>query len=714
MTSVIDRFFGDDNAISPDALPPAFREALEPWVARFEQRDGSAFLPRSHDGALRWYGLTPGGNARRELEGLLVQWLGASFTDIESNRGVLDPSDPFDAWLEQELPGRVVRFEVLPRGDSTHRETVRARLTDLVALIDSRPDRPEVSSYRLRALIEDMHKAAGRGSREAASAVLGVIRERRLVDEANLLFLRVEMLHRLHAWDDLLAPTLLDRLHRMRVPPGVVRAVDDAVYHRDLEAHDSAGDVEVLLRMRDRIPPELAGIAVQGSAPVSRADLVVQALVLGDHALTVERLLASTDDAIVIEILGHGAAAGGAGTVTAPETAPDVAALYAAAGQRDHLGVLGIAERLTGALDPFAAQAVLQAAHTLGDKEAAAKAIEVTSRDLGPLSDVEWIHGSILSILNDLQVRATGGAPTSWAAWLRLAVDGDERAQTYEPSGDWAPAEPAQVLDDVPGVEPGLLASVVGQLRSAHRDLLSVEQRAELGLTCLLALSISESRREPDRLAASEMLEDVLDGDGVVPLEDVVDVLEGLIRAHMGPSAVEWAVDVLGEVVEVTVGDDRGLAARLATTVIDELRSCWSSVNRGLYEALLDSAQACGTDIPDDLKHSEAAEDPQPYAHLRGKRILLYSLRERPARRVAAVLRRLGGGTQVHLSHDHVGSPQLGTWAKSADTVLLVTAAAKHAATEFIEEEVSVDTQVLYVNAIGTASILAKAAEARL
>lgn len=711
--SVIDRFFGDGNAISPDMLQPEFREALEPWVVRFERRDGCAFLPRSHDGALRWYGLTPGGKARREMEGLLIQWLGASFTDIESNRGVLDPSDPFDSWLEQDLPGRVVRFEVLPRGDSVHRETVRARLTDLVALIDGRPERPEVSSYRLRALIEDMHKAAGRGSREAASAVLDVIREGRLVDEANLLFLRVEVLHRLRAWDDLLAPSLLNRLHRMRVPPGVVRAVADAVYHRDLEAHDAAGDIEALLRMRDRIPPELAGIAVQGPAPRVRPDLIVQALVLGDHPLTVERLLASTDDALVIEILGHGEAAGGSGFTNAPaETAPDVGALFGAAGQRDHVGVLDIAERLSGTLDPFAAQTVLQAAHTLGDKDAATRAIEITSRNLGPLGDVQWTHASIHTILEDLKARATGGAPTSWTAWLRLAVDGDDRAETYEPSGSWSPAEPAQVLDVVAGIDPALLASVVGQLRSAHRELLTVEQRSELGMTCLLALSISESRREPDRLAASEMLEDVLDGDGVVPFEDVIDVLEGLVHAHMGPSAVEWTIDVLGEVVEVAVGDNRALAARLVTAVIDELRTCWSSVNRGLYEALLDSAQACGTDIPADLKHSEAAGDPPPYAHLRGKRILLYSLRERPARRAAAVLQRLGGGTEVYLSHDKVGSTQLSGLASSVDLALLVTAAAKHPATEFIEAEAGAGTTVRHVHAVGTASILAAASGA--
>ncbi|AXV05047.1 tgtA5 cluster protein 3 [Euzebya pacifica] len=711
MTSVIEQFFGDGNAISPASLPTEFRAALDPWVARFESREGSAFLPRAHDGTLRWYGLTPGGNARREMEGLLIQWLGASFTDMEANRGVLDPDDPFDAWLEDELPGRVVRFEVLPRGDSTHRETVRSRLSSLVDLVDGRPDRPAFSSFRLRALIEDMHKAAGRGQRDAAAAVLGVIRDRRLVDEANLLFLRVEMLHRLHAWDELLAPTMLDRLERMRVPPGVVRAIDDAVYQRDLAEHDEAGDVDALMRLRDQIPPEVPGIAIQGGAPAGRADLIVQALLLGDRPLTVERLLNSTDDAIVIEILGHGDAAGGAGSASAPEapTVPDLGQLYSAAGQHDHAGVLTIAERLPGPIDPFAAQTVLQAAHTLGDKGAATRALAVTSRDLGPLGNVQWTHVSIASIVEDLQARATGGAPTSWAAWLRLAADGDERAQTYEPSGDWAAADPEQVLEIVPGIEPGLLASVVGQLRSAHRDLLTGEQRADLGLTCLLALSISESRREPDRLAASEMLEDVLDGGGVVPLEDVVDVLEDLVHAHMGPSSAEWAIDVLGEVVEVAVGDDRALAARLTTRIVDELRTCWSSVNRGLYEALLDSATACGTDIPADLKHSAAAEEPLPYEHLRGKRILIYSLMERPARRAAAILRALGGGTQVHVANDHGGSDRLGSIAQNVDIAAIVTVAAKHAATDFIRAQ-RAPFPCLDINALGTTAILRRLA----
>ncbi len=92
---------------------------------------------------------------------------------------------------------------------------------------------------------------------------------------------------------------------------------------------------------------------------------------------------------------------------------------------------------------------------------------------------------------------------------------------------------------------------------------------------------------------------------------------------------------------------------------------------------------------------------------LSGKRLALYSLKESAVNRAAALLKDLVGELKVDVFLDYVGgSPALKTAAQQADIFVIATAAAKHAATMFIESKRPKDSVTLYAQGQGTSSIL--------
>ena len=103
------------------------------------------------------------------------------------------------------------------------------------------------------------------------------------------------------------------------------------------------------------------------------------------------------------------------------------------------------------------------------------------------------------------------------------------------------------------------------------------------------------------------------------------------------------------------------------------------------------------------LKQDE--DESQPYAYLTGKSVGIYSLMESSAIRAAQVLRSLVPGIEVRLFSDKVGSTSLSQASSAVDIFVIVTAAAKHAASEFIESRRG-NGELVRVNAKGTSAIL--------
>lgn len=102
----------------------------------------------------------------------------------------------------------------------------------------------------------------------------------------------------------------------------------------------------------------------------------------------------------------------------------------------------------------------------------------------------------------------------------------------------------------------------------------------------------------------------------------------------------------------------------------------------------------------------ESDQEAQKFSYLAGKSVAIYSLMESAAGRAAQVLRSLVPSIDVKLFSDKTGGAAPLTQASSSvDIFVIVTAAAKHAATEFIEAKRG-SREIVRVNAKGTSAIL--------
>lgn len=100
------------------------------------------------------------------------------------------------------------------------------------------------------------------------------------------------------------------------------------------------------------------------------------------------------------------------------------------------------------------------------------------------------------------------------------------------------------------------------------------------------------------------------------------------------------------------------------------------------------------------------------FQKLKGKSVLIYTLTETVAIRVKNILEATCQQVTVHLSHHKGGDERLLQWVRNSDLVVMVTASAKHAATNFIEANRPSHLQpILLVNTKGSASMLREIGE---
>jgi hypothetical protein len=103
----------------------------------------------------------------------------------------------------------------------------------------------------------------------------------------------------------------------------------------------------------------------------------------------------------------------------------------------------------------------------------------------------------------------------------------------------------------------------------------------------------------------------------------------------------------------------------------------------------------------------QVADGESEWATLRGLRVAFYSLQESALRRAVTVLTALCPGVRADTHQDHVGSQALKAASHGADVFVIATAAAKHAATTFIEANRPKHLTTLYARGQGSSSLLA-------
>ncbi|MFW0793297.1 protein DpdD [Gordonia sp. CPCC 205515] len=726
MNQLIEDFFGARNELARASLSTEEQAQLNNWIRALLTGTQTAFLPRSWQGRLFWYVFTPRDRRANEILELLGAWIGPTYSDVSRTRGRLDLTDPFDTRIDSASEFAVHRFEVLPRSGSPTtkdaRTFVRQALVRLTELLDHRPESEFRFARTTADILDDLGHALSTRDRAAAEIALNELSTNGDLDATNMSFVRIRALAALGDWQEILADRAINDVLRMNRPPGVTRSIRRAVYHTYLAALDrNERDIE-LLSATEVLPNPYRSIA-KGPTPRYRDELVLQVLLAlrsdAPNATTaIERLIMGADEIEVglesrLRRLVAASTADSQTSAAQVDPASMAVELYDAGDARGALQAVLILPLTTKT-----GRIAVSAAADLEDEQLARTALDYVNRD----PEVRARLASIKSIqrnLDALDELGDTGAPHDWASWFDMVAQGTDLATVSAHTPDdferWAPLDLADLsarLDTLNDDALMILGEASGQFLAAHREVLEVSGATggNVGRRLIEALAVGSKCSSGIQTQALNLVE-LAFAASHTPSEyrELIENIGEIRRTNAAPSTTEWQVDLLQLVTSYPHPDQNSSALiQFIVSCLNDLTKYRLSLSFTSITAVKMVADEAGIALPPEFFADSANEEEDElnaYSYLTGKRVALYSLMGSAIRRAASVLRQLVPGIDVRLYSDSVGSPSLAKASENVDIFVIVTAAAKHAATEFIEANRG-KGPIVRVNSKGTSAIL--------
>lgn len=725
MNDVLEDFFGSGNDIKPAAVDHTLQALLDSWLATITA-GGIGFLPRSWQSRTFWYAFAPSTRHRRELLSLLDAWVGPTYSDLAVRRGDLESTDPFDAALATSgVPP--IRFEVLPRtppASTKAKETVRNALTTLTRLANGRPPSQFDAPRTTVEILDDLGHAIAARDAALAGACMVELEHAADLDESNLAFLRIRVHAGTRNWAAIFADPALEHVLAMRRPLAVTRAIQLAVYSEYLREFDLPGSEPDLKLESERLAPGLRDIYT-GAPPRSRPEAVVE---------LVCRMLAtsSPDDSAIRELLETASRLQGGLDLHLRRI---VEAFYPGGGKEE-----------PGAPTPSAAQPVSTQIAELMFQGQFAACIELgltsepsveTGRALvysaRQLSSADWAarvmgylsaHGLRTQVAAtspvfeaDLQwlTSVTSDAPASgWRDWFDMLSrpDSSRPQLAADALQIWEPlplGEFVSLLETASDDTLGRLGENGGQFLAAHSELLDSSEASAVTLRLVAAIALGGKASTGIRTQALALAESFATaGPNRPAFEEFLEWASFILEANAAATTVSWVCDVLGTLTSIPVPGGGAAALNFYYRATDCLRAFRSALDAADMEALRIVGAELKTVIPWDSVPAES-DDPvdaaASYRYLDGKMVVLHSLTESAITRASQILRALLPNLDVRTNSEHDGSPQLSQLSRNADVFVIVTASAKHAATNFIAAERGAKP-IIKVNSRGSSAIL--------
>lgn len=731
-----EEFFGPGNrlrwsAIQAGTLPADANARLGPFIEDLKRKPDVLVLPRvrEDDASVEWYVLCSSLRFARAARSELRAFLGPTYSAIWDH-ATFDASDAVDA-AALARGGTAVFKLSMPDPSLVAEARVRLRL-----MMNLRKERPLRFSRRTRAtgrILRDFEYALLARDDTGAFACIEELRSSGRLGATNALFMRVRVLAALEQWSALVAMPEFSSLLALARPRRVTEALVRAVYDVHLRPADAQSDPAAVVRVfRDEVLPKyrdlfrtragLAGYEVDfgfmlASLAVDppdrrRAEAIAAEYAEGPRAAFFRALLGSTPAVITIaadplrEALDAFARAEVDRSfelaLALPSSFQRAVLLLRSAAEMGALSAANAALRAIDELEPPDRQRVEHTAGLarlyvdLAELATRPQAVAAAAGDIAaPSSWVDWV------------TRLSGA--TRWKAAVQVAEIGSREWSLEDLAGD--PSAVTAVAD-------ALLEERPDWARSALRDAFPFLVEFLLARTpdprtmrlvesLFLAIAVDDQVSVPQVRVLIRVAEARI-ALGVAPDEyaEVVTQLQQAIEAIASPVAASEALGALDMLVGSPCADV-GVRQGFVTYVVGFFKRWYRRIDASQWALL--SLLASEVDVPVTTSAPEEAspESPSIWERLAKKRVALYSLRESVLRRVSEVLQVLCPTTEVHTFADHVGgSNALRAAAATADVFVVATAAAKHAATIFIEANRPTNRPTLYARGQGSASML--------
>ena len=728
-----EQFFGPGNRLSWDTiaggrLPPDTQRRLGPFLEDFRRNLPYSVLPRVlPDGRVRWYVLCSSPRAARIARDELRAFLGQSYSDFEGRPPILDRSDPIDTAVIAQYGSNVFKIEI-PNRDLI--ELARERLRLLIQLRQERPSRTSSVPRAVGRILRDFEYALLARDLATAGELINELRSAGHLDAINLLYLEVRRLGAGEAWSQMLALAGLDSLLRTRRPRRVTEAIISAVYHVHLVNYVAAAEAEAAVtQFRAEVAPRFSSLygtqdGLNGFE-VAASFLVAAIAAEPQRVLLAESLLATRPlgpveqrffDAIAFLLRAPRA-----------QSAADLdrAAVAFSIGEIDSAFQLAREQPSS----PRRAALLLRCAREIETLEATRIALQA----LGELSDAERTALSRSVVLRvtieelqrvELPTDRSQSLPRDWVEWLQklemehpwnAAVSVAERgAREWSRDELCADASRIQLCSDLLLSEHQSWAEIALRNSAPYliESLLDDEPKTVLApvyesLFLILALDSDPSVaqvRQLARLAGARLAIGLSTAEYSAMLRQLAEVFFSIGT----PSVIETALDSFENTI-INACPDPAERLIFASRVGELIQTWFSRVDEAdllLFNSLASDIQAPAVATPQNRVGEDSSVAPNlGWGWLSGKRIAIYSLQEAAARRAAAIIQNLAS-VAVETFSDHVGgSPALRQASARSDVFILVTAAAKHSATGYIEANRPKSAPILYAHGKGCSSI---------
>jgi len=721
------KFFGEGNTL--DLTQDRVARHLQPWTARVLERKSPLLLPRvEKDGSLTWYALASSAQGARELREELMAAVGTSYSDFRGVGARLSGADPVEAAVLSFSGPFAFRLPVV---NPEMKDACRRALARMLKLHDSRPRRQGHQARIPGLILRDLELALRQQDREAADSSLDELRAGGHVDGLNLRFLQVRCHEAFGEWSSIEEEVEEGTLLAVRRPARVTQALLRAVYQLELadfedqlRASDALAHFEAAVQTR--IQPLMETRAGMPAPDVAKL-FMLKAAASGDPQLRdslLEGAVVAGVDKVYLRALAE----------LVPDRAPTAPSSEDEATEAFLLGDKDLAFELLveGGGGNRRMAMLLQCALEIGSFRAAELAlaeVEKLGQDERTALDA---HTWLSAHLHELEERYTApaiGVPSDWLDWVGLAASGaldDNKALELARQGaaEWSLHE----LESRPGDVTKLAAAVLDiegpgkrQLRLALPHLQEfLLSRDEVGpslkpiLRSLLELYALDDAQSPSTWrAASEILAALVR----CSLTDeeyagAIDLLEVLLGDALPLELVDDSLDLLEALVVLAPG--RPETVRASAFVHGGLQRWWERLGHAQVELFNQLGRELGTGVVLAVpREQQESGEPAGLGRLEAKTVALYSLNERALARVQATLQKVVEGVRVLAFSDRAGgSDALRSAARSADVFLIVTGAAKHAATEYIEANRGKGLLTLRSHAKGSASMLRALEEA--
>lgn len=728
MSDPLDDFFDTGNDITPITLDPTMQALLDQWRATI-QNGGIGFLPRNTRQRTYWYAFAPSTRQRRELLGLLDAWIGPTYSDLPRARGELEPTDPFDAALTS-LKVPPLRFEVLPRvppHSGPAKKAVRNALTTLTRLANERPPSHFDAARTTVEILDDLGHAIAAGDRALAETCMVELELSADLDESNLAFLRLRLYAGMRDWAAVLADPALDHVLSMRRPLGVTRVIQAGLYHERFEHLDHQGAESALRTAAEHLPQALRDLYT-GAPPSNCAEAVVELVcrLLATRSATnpaVKELIAAAST-IESGLDGHFRRIVDAFVPAETVVEPGPETPTGQLGSGPELQILSLMSQgefaacielgVTSKPSVEAGRVIVHAARQLSSAKWAAMVVDyLVTHDLkeqvaatAPMlrKDVEWLE----SLCGQSPLRG-------WEDWFVSLNDpkAGPLQLSHEAIQSWEPLSNTQFVDLLTHASETTLAQLGesgGRFLAAHSDLFYSPDAAEVTLQVLAAMALSGKASAGIRVQTLALCESLsASAPSRSTFEDILEWTEMILDVNIAATTVSWACDIVQTLTAIPASRSTERVLAFYFKALEALRPFRPALTTAELEALELVAAELNTQVPADFRAIQATtvneDGAAAYRYLDGKTLVLHSLTVTAITRAAQVLKRLVPTIDVRTNSEYDGSPQLAHASANADLFVVVTAAAKHAATTFIDTHRG-SLPTILVNSRGSSAIL--------